>query len=212
MRSLILHYNFFVSCHPDQWCQLFGDYEVIYSRIQVENQDFTPSSYLGRGFLSFLLHVQMHKTLRVWLKLFVLLVVCHTCTHTCQDLESKLRSYQSSFWLWQSLLAGGWKSSWIARQHRSSSGCEITAMLQGREWFLTSERSVKLLRVGKSSNVRVSCGYTLSYVVLICVWSYLSSSWKRLVNQGNLKLPEHILPPYCGGPEVITSWPQRLRV
>lgn len=69
-----------------------------YSSIQVENQDFATFSYPGRGFLSFLLHAQMHKILRVLLKLFVLLTVCHTYTHTCQDLENKLWSHRSIFW------------------------------------------------------------------------------------------------------------------
>lgn len=35
------------------------------------------------------------------------------------------------------------------------------------------------------------------YAILgFCIWSYLPSSWKRPVKQGNLKLPAHILPPY----------------
>lgn len=125
--------------------------------------------------------------------------VCCTCAYTCQSMENKTAPWSCTFifcfcncsWADWELLDGFSALQFFQMWNHS----DVV-------WFFSfrtlTETYSQLLTVRKGSNIRVSPVSIFMYAILIfCSWSYLSSSWKRPVKQGNLKLPEHILPPYC---------------
>lgn len=87
----------------------------------------------------------MHEIFLVWLKLYF--PVCQTCGHTCQYLgKKKVGDPNPSFGC--VMIAERLEEFLGSCQCCSSSDCEITAMLSGREYFPASDPSIKLLTVG----------------------------------------------------------------
>lgn len=188
--SWILHSDFsFLPSWPVvqvlwwSWCHNWS--------IQAANWDFSTPSFLGRGFLCCLLHVQMHKIPQLWLKLCPpsalvpkpVRVWKPTWSHTNSSfgsLNRYLQRVKKALNIWAAL---------------GSSSCEIT--VAGREEFSTCAHW-DYFQWEIASKACAGCVCIFMWMIWIFwIWSYLLSSWKRAVKQGNLKLPEHILPPYC---------------
>lgn len=159
------------------WCH--------YLSIQAANWDFTTPSFLGRGFLCCLLHVQMYKIPHVWLKLDFPSAVVPEPARVWKPTRGHTNSSLGS-------VNGYYRYLDIIELFLS-----VKSQLQGREDFSTSEHS-DYLQWEIRSEACVGRVYISMWAIRIFwIWSYLFSSWKRAVKQGNLKLPEHILPPYC---------------
>lgn len=161
------------------------------SSIQAANWDFSTPPLLGRDF-------------------------CAVCS-MCRCIKSLTCGWSSIFHLQLSLNLSGFGNQlgvtqihllvlWTVMCRRVKKALNIwehwalltvQSQLQGREEFSTSAHW-DYLQWEIRSKACVGFVYVFMWMIWIFwIWSYLFSSWKRAVKQGNLKLPEHILPPYC---------------